>query len=116
VTANKAGSDSLTANLPIWLSRATSFWLLALHIQPGARCTSVVGKHGNRLKIAIAAPAQDGRANVVLLRFLATQLRVPLRSLQLKSGAASRIKRVSLDVDSGLEAGDFAARLFVAHK
>lgn len=109
--AAKKEVDSLTASQAIWLTRAENVWLLALHIQPGARRTGVVGVHGDRLKIAIAAPAQDGRANEVLLRFLATQLRIPRTALELISGASSRAKRVSVSLDLGGKAADVKARL-----
>ncbi|MGZ8272756.1 MAG: DUF167 domain-containing protein [Burkholderiaceae bacterium] len=70
--------------------------VLALHVQPGARRTAVVGLHGDRLKIAIASPPADGRANATLLAFLAERLAVPRLALTLQSGASSREKRVAV--------------------
>lgn len=54
----------------------------------------MLGAHGQRLKLALAAPALDGKANAALLRILAERLGVPQRQLTLVAGAASRQKTV----------------------
>ena len=38
---------------PAWARRAADELLLALHVQPGARRTRIVGEHGERLKLAV---------------------------------------------------------------
>jgi len=68
--------------------------MLALHIQPGAKRTEIAGLHGEALKIRLAAPPVDGKANEALLAFIATTLGVAKRSVSLESGASSRQKRV----------------------
>ncbi|MDR2189262.1 MAG: DUF167 domain-containing protein [Azonexus sp.] len=65
---------------------------LTLHIQPGARQTECVGMHGDALKIRLAAPPVDGKANAALLAFIAEQLGCPRAAVVLKSGHASRRK------------------------
>ncbi len=67
---------------------------LTLHIQPGAKHTRIVGLYGEALKISLAAPPVDGKANQALLRFLAEELAIPIRSLCLSSGETSRRKVV----------------------
>ncbi|MDO9466900.1 MAG: DUF167 domain-containing protein [Thiobacillus sp.] len=52
----------------------------------------MLGEHGGRLKLKIAAPAVDNRANVHLLGWLATQLGVPKVSVCLARGETSRQK------------------------
>ena len=69
---------------------------LILHVQPGAKKTSVAGLHGDALKIRLAAPPVEGRANEALLRFIADFFKVPLRNVQLKQGGQSRHKRVEV--------------------
>lgn len=69
---------------------------LVLHVQPGAKQTSVAGLHGDALKIRLAAPPIEGRANEALLRFIADSFDVPLRSVELKQGGQSRHKRVDV--------------------
>ena len=66
--------------------------LLTLHIQPGAKKTEIAGCHGDALKIRLAAPPVDGKANEALLRFIADTLRVPKSAVTLKSGQTSRRK------------------------
>jgi uncharacterized protein (TIGR00251 family) len=88
--------DFRTAGPPRWLSSRAGGLVLALHVQPGARRTAVVGIHGDRLKIAIATRPADGRANAALLEFLAYRLGVARSALDLLSGASSREKRVAV--------------------
>jgi uncharacterized protein (TIGR00251 family) len=67
---------------------------LRLHIQPGAKKTEVAGLHGEALKIRLAAPPVDGKANACLIAFLADQFGVARSSVSLLSGETSRAKRV----------------------
>lgn len=67
-----------------------------LHVQPGAKQTTVSGLHGEALKIRLAAPPVEGRANEALLRFIADTFSVPLRNVVLKQGEQSRHKRVEV--------------------
>jgi len=67
---------------------------LRLHIQPGAKKTEVVGMHGEALKIRLAAPPVDGKANACLIAFLADRLGVARSAISLVSGDSSRAKRV----------------------
>ena len=69
---------------------------LTLHIQPGAKRTEAAGLHGDALKIRLAAPPVEGKANAALLRFLAGTFAVPLRQITLKQGAKSRRKVVEI--------------------
>jgi uncharacterized protein YggU (UPF0235/DUF167 family) len=52
---------------PVWARRDGADWLLDLHVQPGANVTAAVGEHGDRLKLKIAAPPVDNKANALLL-------------------------------------------------
>jgi len=74
----------------------TGALLLHLHIQPGASRSEIVGLHGDALKIRLAAPPVDGRANDALLRYLAELFEVPLRQVELRAGATGRKKRVAI--------------------
>jgi uncharacterized protein (TIGR00251 family) len=69
---------------------------LSLHVQPGAKKTAVAGLHGDRLKIRLAAPPVDGKANAALLAFLAQTLKVPKSAVLLESGQSSRQKTVRI--------------------
>lgn len=66
--------------------------VLTLHIQPGAKNTAAAGLHGDALKIKLAAAPVEGKANAVLLKFLAERFDVPLSRVILKQGGKSRHK------------------------
>ncbi len=70
--------------------------ILTLHVQPGAKRSEVTGLHGDALKIRLAAPPIEGRANEALLRFIAELFAVPLRNVELLRGAQSRHKMVKI--------------------
>lgn len=69
---------------------------LTLHIQPGAKKTEVAGLHGDALKIRLAAPPVDGKANSTLIAFLAELFELPKSAVELCSGQTSRRKVVAL--------------------
>ena len=69
---------------------------LTLHIQPGAKKTEFAGLHGDALKIRLAAPPVDGKANDALIRFIADTLGLAKSAVSLKSGQISRRKVVEV--------------------
>ena len=78
-----------------WLRReASGELLLVLHVQPGAKKTGIAGTYGEALKVRLASPPVDGKANECLVEFLAELLEVPRAQVELVSGATSRRKRV----------------------
>jgi len=82
--------------MPDWYRSSGDRIVLILHVQPGAKKTAVAGLHGDALKIRLAAPPIEGRANEALLRFIAELFKVPLRDVELKQGEQSRHKRVEV--------------------
>lgn len=79
-----------------WFRRNGEILTLTLHIQPGAKRSELAGLHGEALKIRLAAPPVDGRANEALLKFVAGLFDVPVRQVELKQGAQSRHKVVAI--------------------
>ena len=79
-----------------WYRRNGEILTLTLHVQPGAKRTEVAGLHGEAIKIRLAAPPVEGRANEALLRFIAESFGVPLRQVELKQGGQSRHKVVAI--------------------
>ena len=63
-----------------------------VRVQPNARSTGIAGKHGEALKIRVAAPAQDSRANALLIDFVAKKLGVPASRVSIGRGGKSRSK------------------------
>ncbi len=70
--------------------------ILCVHAQPGAKRTEVAGLHGDALRIRVAAPALEDRANAALIEFIAERLGVPRRNVTLVSGTKSREKRFEI--------------------
>ena len=90
-----------------WFNRAADGSLVvSLHIQPGAKETEIAGLHGEALKIRLAAPPVDGKANAALVAFLAKTCGVPRSAVALVSGETSRSKRVRLQ---GIDAATLEA-------
>jgi len=93
--------------------------VLALHVQPGAKRTEAAGVHGEggaaRLKLRLAAPPVDGKANAELVRWLAASFGVPQRNVTVERGEASRQKTVrvarpALRPDASWALGDEGGR------
>ena len=85
--------------------------VLRVHVQPGAGRTAIVGRHGQSLKLRVAAPPEGGRANDAVRDLLAETFGVGVGDVELTSGAASRMKRFRL---AGVDLDDFRRRLEVA--
>jgi len=69
---------------------------LQIHAQPGARRTEIAGVHDGCLKIRLAAPAVDGKANEELIALLAASFGVPRRNVALLRGESGRRKAVRI--------------------
>ena len=79
-----------------WYRRNGDVLTLTLHVQPGAKRSEVAGLHGEALKIRLAAPPIEGRANAALCKFIAEIFGVTQRQVELKQGAQSRHKVVAI--------------------
>lgn len=65
-----------------------------VRVVPRASRSGVVGEHDGALRVRVAAPPVEGAANEELIRTLADALNVPKRSVEIKSGHASKLKQV----------------------
>lgn len=81
---------------------------LTIHAQPRASRTELAGRHGDSLKIRLAAAPLEGAANAELIRFLARRLGVPKSAVRVVKGERRRDKVVEI---AGLSAKDVAAKL-----
>ena len=64
-------------------------WILPVRAQPGARKAGVQGEQGGRLKVAVTAPPEDGKANRALLEVLRDVLGLKRSQVELLSGETS---------------------------
>ena len=98
---------TLDALTPLIRSNGSGVFL-SCHVQPGAKRTAISGVYGTSLKIALAAPPVDGKANKELCVFLAKKLGLAKSAVTLVSGQTSRDKVVFLP---GIDPGQLAAAL-----
>src|SRR5699024_12425137 len=68
--------------------------VLRLYIQPKASRDSIVGLHGDEVKVAITAPPVDGQANSHLVKFLGKQFRVAKSQVVIEKGELGRHKQI----------------------
>ncbi len=71
---------------------------LTVAVVPGARRTAADGLHDGALRVRLAAPPVEGRANEALLAWLAQALGCARRDVRLVRGHASRRKCVEVDL------------------
>lgn len=69
--------------------------LLSVRVSPGARKTAVEGLYSERaLKLRVAAPPVDGKANAEVERFLSAMIGVRRSRVSVAKGVSSRDKVV----------------------
>jgi hypothetical protein len=80
--------------MPAWLREVPGGVELEVLVQPRASRDRVVGEHGGRLKVQLAAAPVDGEANEALVAFLAGALGVRRSDVAIARGATARRKAV----------------------
>jgi hypothetical protein len=78
------------------LDRDRNVLCINLYVQPNARTTEVAGRHGEALKVRVAAPPSDARANQLLIDFLGKNLGVPGSRVRIRRGERSRWKLIEV--------------------
>jgi uncharacterized protein len=69
-----------------------------ISVVPGAKRTEFIGLHDGALRVRLAAPPVDGKANEALIAWVADELGIQRRSVELIRGMTSRRKQVRVDV------------------
>ena len=69
---------------------------LRIVVQPRARKTEVIGLHDGMVKLAVASPPVDGKANAAGVKFLADFFRLKKNEVSIVSGVRSRKKICTL--------------------
>lgn len=69
---------------------------IRVRVQPGASRTAIVGRYGDAIKVAVAAPPVRGAANEALIVALAAALGVPARAVRVVHGHGGRDKIVEV--------------------
>lgn len=82
---------------------------IRLRISPGAKSTAIKGLYGeSAVKLSVAAPPTEGKANMELEHYLARLLAVSGSEVAVVKGASSRDKLVFV---GGLEPDEIRTRL-----
>lgn len=84
---------------------------IQVFVQPRSSRPGIAGRHGDALKIRVAAPPEDGRANDEVGRLLARELRVHRRAVVVSAGHISRAKTVEVGCPDAATAAARAALL-----
>ena len=79
---------------PAWCREGDHGTVITLRVTPSARTNSVVSTDGAVLRLKIAAPPVEDRANEELCRYLACALGVRASSVSVVRGGTSRDKVV----------------------
>lgn len=69
---------------------------IRIKVQPRASRTEIVGEHDGAIKLRVAAPPIDGKANEECRRFLAKLFDVSATSVEIISGDSSRDKVIRI--------------------
>lgn len=85
--------------------------MLDVSVSPNARRTAADGLHDGALRVRLAAPPVDGKANAQLLGWLADELGCPKRAVTLLRGDSSRRKQVQVDLPATAVAAWLAKRV-----
>ncbi len=65
-------------------------------IVPASSRTAIAGLLDGMVKIKVAAPPEKGKANQLLLSFLAKQLGIKTKALSIISGQSSAVKQIKI--------------------
>jgi len=67
-----------------------------VRVQPRASRTEIIGEQAGAIKLRVAAPPVDGKANEECRRYLARLLKVSATSVEIISGSTSRDKVIRI--------------------
>ena len=74
--------------------------VIKVYVQPRSSKNSIVGTHGDALKIKLTAPPVAGEANRLCIKYLAKRLGLSKTYLEIISGQSSRSKQVLVHAES----------------
>lgn len=80
--------------------------IVRVRVIPNAKSDEVVGRIGSVIRVKVAAPAMDGRANDQLIAFLAEFFEVKPRTIHIMRGERAREKVIHISGRSEEELKD----------
>ncbi len=104
----RTGGEQHVKSSPPWLQVTPHGIKLRVRVVPGSSQSSIADTTTTELRIRIAAPPVDGKANQELQKFLAKIFRVRRSAVTIVNGASARVKSIEI-------AGDAASLTARAH-
>ncbi len=90
----------MPASIPVFVEIAREGgWDILVRVQPGAKKSEFAGVHDGRLRIRLAAPAVENKANIALCAFTAKALGLRSSQVRLITGETGRQKRLRITAD-----------------
>ncbi|KTC76791.1 DUF167 domain-containing protein [Legionella brunensis] len=77
---------------PLWLKCNAEQLTLTLKVKPGAKQNKIALDATGGLQISLQAVAEDGKANKLLIQYLAKILGIPQKQISILRGTTSRNK------------------------
>ena len=96
VTKRQAVSSDSEASLQAALQPTGDGVLLRVKVVPGGRRDAIVGLLGDRLKIAVSAPPEKGKANAAVCQLLAGHVGVPVSAVDVVAGHTTPRKTIQI--------------------
>lgn len=108
-----AAAGPAPAAPPAWpcLRATAEGCVLDVSVVPNARRTAADGLHDGALRVRLAAPPVDGKANQCLVEWLADELGCPRRAVTLLRGPSARRKQLLLALPAAQVAAWLSASL-----
>ena len=89
--------EPTSAAAPMWWTRAGEGIVVALRVTPGGRRSELIDASGGELRVRVAAPAVEGKANAELQRLLGDLFGVRRSAVVVLRGERSRHKSVRIE-------------------
>jgi uncharacterized protein (TIGR00251 family) len=89
--------EPIGATWPCLSVRDGVTWL-EVSVSPNARQTRAEGLHDGALRVRLSAPPVDGKANAMLVAWIAAELGLAQREVRVARGDTARRKCLALDV------------------
>ena len=91
------GDDSATGTSSTWWTPSGDALLVTLRVTPGGRRSELIDASGDELRVRVAAPAVEGKANAELQRLLGRLFGVRRSAVVVVRGERSRHKAVRIE-------------------
>lgn len=91
---DRRATQCLGIATPAYILHDPQGCLLRLKVVPGSRTSAIAGVLGDRLKVKVAAPPEDGKANRAVCALLAAALGVRAQDVVVTQGQTSPEKLV----------------------